>query len=85
MLTISRKWEEYQWEKTKQIPGYTFFIGYKEKRPACILYPSVSMREGRPEAVILIEGDENLLSIMQRYFQKQREQAKLSKTVSKSH
>lgn len=63
------------WKKAKQTPRYTFFIGHKKKRPTCILYPSVSMRGGLPEAVILIEGDDNLLSIMRRYFQEQWEQA----------
>lgn len=66
------------WEKAPQAPGYTFFIGhkYKEKRPSCILYPSATMRGGLPDAVILLEGEEHLLSIMHRYFQESWEQAK---------
>jgi hypothetical protein len=63
------------WDKPPQTPSYTFFMGQKRGRSSCILYPSVAMRGGLPEAVVLVEGDDNLLSILNRYFQENWEQA----------
>lgn len=64
------------WENSPEQPNYTFFIGYKNKVPAIILYPSAVMEHGIPKAVIYIEGAEDLLVILKEYFVRQWNMAK---------
>ena len=65
----------YLWENAPSKPGYTFFIGKKKGRHCCILYPAATYRSGLPEAVIYLEGVKNLVSILDRFFQEQWDQA----------
>lgn len=65
------------WKNPLEVPGYTFFIGYKGKeKPFCIFYPSAAMRGGLPEAVIYIEGAKDFLSILKGHFQEGWDKAK---------
>ena len=59
-----------------QLPGYTFFTGYKKGIPFCIFYPTVAMHEGLPEAIICVEGAKDFLSILEGHFQEKWNQAK---------
>lgn len=63
------------WKNSSDPPGYTFFIGHKEKKPYCIFYPSATMRSGLPETVIYVEGSESFLAILKGHFQEKWEQA----------
>ena len=65
----------YLWENAPSKPGYTFFIGKKKGRHCCILYPAATYRAGLPEAVVYLEGVENLVSILDTFFQEQWAQA----------
>ena len=56
------------WENPPQLPGYTFFTGYKEGKPFCIFYPTVAMRDGLPALIIWIEGAKDFLSILEGHF-----------------
>lgn len=63
------------WKNPREVPSYTFFIGYKGKKPVCIFYPSAAVHEGRPEAIIYIEGAEDFFNILKRHFQKKWDEA----------
>lgn len=67
------------WKDPPEVPDYTFFVGYKGKnkgkKPFCIFYPSATMGEGLPHAIIYIEGAGNLLKILTRHFKEKRDQA----------
>ena len=63
------------WQNPSEVPGYTFFIGYKGGYPYCIFYPSAAMSEGLPEAIIYIEGAEDFLGILKRHFQEKWDRA----------
>ena len=67
------------WENPPEEPDYTFFIGHKGRKPRgksfCIFYPSAAMREGLPDAIIYIEGEEKFFNILLRHFKEKRAQA----------
>lgn len=66
------------WEKPPPLPPYTFFTGHKKGKQACIFYPSVGMDEGRPQAIIYVQGKNELRSALEKEFDKQWRQAKES-------
>ena len=69
------------WQNPPNIPGYTFFTGYKEEdNPYCIFYPTVSMQSGVPELVIYVEGAKDFLSILNKHFQENWTLANKKKT-----
>ena len=70
--------EKIFWKDTKELPGFTFFLGYKKGLPVIILYPRAVMEEGIPKAVIYIVGAEDLHSILSTFFAKQWNEAKQS-------
>jgi hypothetical protein len=70
--------ERIYYAKAPEVPGYTFFIGKKEGKPAIVFYPNAVMENGIPRAVIYFEGVEGLHSILQEFFLKQWSLAKLS-------
>ncbi|KPL04179.1 MAG: hypothetical protein AMJ73_04550 [candidate division Zixibacteria bacterium SM1_73] len=61
---------ELQYLPAESIPTYTFFAGYRSGIPRCILYPSATLKNGLPDAVVVVDGDENLLAIMSDHFDK---------------
>jgi hypothetical protein len=63
------------WVKSPEVPGYTFFLGYKAKKPVCIFYPSAVMQKGIPRVIIYIEGAEDFLNILKRHFLEKWDQA----------
>lgn len=54
-------------------PAYTYFGGTRGKKedPRCILYPSVALKQGLPDAVIVIDGDHHLLGILSDHFDRE--------------
>lgn len=59
-----------------QTPQYTYFLGYRSGIPRVILYPSATTEGGLPEAVIIVDGDENLRGILASHFQRQWDKAR---------
>jgi hypothetical protein len=78
--------ERIHWPNPPEIPCYTFFLGYKDEKSAIILYPAAVMQEGIPQAVMYIEGADELHRILERFFLAQRkEAAKQSGQAAKPH
>lgn len=68
---VDQEIERIYWANAPEVPGYTFFVGKKEKKAAIVFYPNAVMENGIPRAVIYIEGAEALHSILQEVFLKQ--------------